>query len=141
VARGGRMPVEPSPNETILAALSLPEDRRLLRDIFGDSRLRLTRTFPEFQNALRTSSCEVVIAESRLCDGSRWTEVLYQMQSTGCPAPLIVADPQADDFLWAEVLNLGGFDLLASPFDPGELLHSVNAACRRYRGAAGQGVR
>ena len=34
----------------------------------------------------------------------------------------------ADEALWAEVLNLGGYDLLASPFDPIEVDRVVTLA-------------
>jgi DNA-binding response OmpR family regulator len=46
---------------------------------------------------------------------------------------LIVCSRLADERLWAEVLNLGGYDVLAIPFHAGEVEHTVNAACRTYR--------
>jgi FixJ family two-component response regulator len=36
----------------------------------------------------------------------------------------------ADDRLWAEVLNMGGYDLLMKPFDEREVLHAASMACR-----------
>jgi len=39
-----------------------------------------------------------------------------------------VADRLADDALWAGVLNLGGYDVLAKPFNAKEVLHAVTAA-------------
>ena len=53
------------------------------------------------------------------------------MQKMECPAPLIVGDRLADERLWAKVLNLGGYDLLAKPFNAKEVLHVVSTACRR----------
>jgi len=47
-----------------------------------------------------------------------------------CAPPLIVAHRLADEYLWAEVLNLGGYDLLATPFDQKQVLYAVSAACR-----------
>ena len=44
------------------------------------------------------------------------------------PPQLIVADRLADDALWAEVLNLGGYDLLMTPFEPEEVLRVVSMA-------------
>jgi DNA-binding response OmpR family regulator len=38
----------------------------------------------------------------------------------------------ADERLWVEVVNLGGFDVLAQPFYTREVLRSVNAACSRW---------
>jgi hypothetical protein len=37
----------------------------------------------------------------------------------------------ADEYLWAEVLNLGGFDVIAQPFNPEELRHILLSACLR----------
>jgi DNA-binding response OmpR family regulator len=47
--------------------------------------------------------------------------------------PLIVTDRAADEALWAEVLNLGGFDVLAQPFDPTEVSRVVASAGRSAR--------
>ena len=44
---------------------------------------------------------------------------------------VIVTDPFADEALWAEVLNVGGFDVLAQPLDPIEVNRTVEAAFRR----------
>jgi DNA-binding response OmpR family regulator len=38
---------------------------------------------------------------------------------------LIVTSRLADDELWAEVLNLGAYDVLAQPFDPDEVYRVV----------------
>jgi DNA-binding response OmpR family regulator len=73
----------------------------------------------------------VVISEVQLSDGHCWSDLLDEMQKMECPPPLIVADRLADEHVWAEVLNLGGYDLLAKPFDAKEVLHAVNTACRR----------
>jgi hypothetical protein len=45
---------------------------------------------------------------------------------------LIVTAKLADDRLWAEVLNLGGFDVLAQPFYRGEVTRAVGHACRSW---------
>jgi hypothetical protein len=41
---------------------------------------------------------------------------------------LIVFSRNADDRLWAEVLNLGGFVLLATPFREEELVFAIGSA-------------
>ena len=42
---------------------------------------------------------------------------------------LIVSSPRADERLWAEVLNLGAFDLLmGAPFEPEEVLRVTESA-------------
>ena len=46
---------------------------------------------------------------------------------------LIVTCRVADEALWAEVLNLGGYDVLAQPFDPYEVARVISAADRTSR--------
>jgi hypothetical protein len=47
--------------------------------------------------------------------------------------PLVVASHCADEFLWAEVLNLGGYDVLAQPFEDGDVLRVLASALRERR--------
>ncbi len=46
---------------------------------------------------------------------------------------MIVTGPFADEALWAEVLNLGGFDVLAQPLDSNEVIRSIHAAFRHSK--------
>jgi hypothetical protein len=39
-----------------------------------------------------------------------------------------VSSRLADESLWAEVLNLGGYDLLQTPFEPSELFRVLHLA-------------
>lgn len=41
---------------------------------------------------------------------------------------LLVVSRYADERLWAEVLNLGGYDVLLKPFEPMEVTRVVAAA-------------
>jgi DNA-binding NtrC family response regulator len=64
---------------------------------------------------------EVIICEAKLADGS-WQGLLeYECVQTGSTL-LIVTARLADAALWAEVLNLGGYDVLPQPFDEWELM-------------------
>lgn len=78
---------------------------------------------------LRRYAVAVVVSESRLPDGRTWKDLLAELQALPDPRPLIVADRLADERLWAEVLNLGGYDLLMKPFDAREVIHTVGVAC------------
>ncbi|HLJ47142.1 MAG TPA: hypothetical protein VKU01_14090 [Bryobacteraceae bacterium] len=69
-----------------------------------------------------------MICEARF-DGGTWRELLDH-------STLIVTSRVADEALWAEVLNLGGFDVLAQPFDRTEVLRVTDAALRYAGGAA-----
>jgi len=123
---------KPITNQTIVGVFPVGEDRTSLIDIFSRSKweLQFTCTLRETGAALSVSP-GVVISEAQLPDGHSWSDLLYEMQKMECPPPLIVADRLADEHMWAEVLNLGGHDLLAKPFDAKEVLHAVSTACRR----------
>ena len=45
---------------------------------------------------------------------------------------LIVSSRLADERLWAEVLNRGGYDLLATPFDADEVRHVLAYAIESW---------
>jgi DNA-binding response OmpR family regulator len=92
--------------------------------------LQFTSTLAETQAALSPAP-GAVISGARLSDGHSWNDLLCEMQKMECPPPLIVGDRLANERLWAEVLNLGGYDLLAKPFVAKEVLHVVSTACRR----------
>ena len=125
------MAKEPIPNLLILALFPFAEDRISLRTILGHSNweLHFTATFEEAQDALRGFSFGAVISEGRLPGGLCWKDLLSEIQDIACPPPLIVVDRLADERLWAEVLNIGGYDVLMKPFDAKEVLHAVTVAC------------
>lgn len=126
------MAEKPIVNRTILAVFPVGDDRTTLMNIFGGStwKLLFTSTLQETQTALSVRP-GVVISGVRLSDGHGWNDLLREMQTMGCPPPLIVSDRLADARLWADVLNLGGYDLLTKPFDAKEVHHAVSTACRR----------
>ena len=86
---------------------------------------------------LRSSRLGVVISESSLTGDYGWKDLLHSLQNMEDPPPLIVADRLADERLWAEVLNLGAYDLLTMPLDGREVLYAVTAACRHRENRPG----
>jgi DNA-binding NtrC family response regulator len=74
----------------------------------------------------------VILTEAALPDGT-WLDAIHLARQ--CPQELevIVTDPQADARFWAEVLNLGAFDLLAQPFYEPEVRRILHNACSRPR--------
>lgn len=89
-------------------------------------------TCAEAVRSLAEEPAAVVIVEERLPDGS-WKALQNQLMRMEMPPKLIVTSKLADEKLWTEVLNLGGFDVLAQPFCASETLRCVNAACSEPR--------
>ncbi len=73
----------------------------------------------------------MVITECELAGGLSWRDLLAEIDEMG----VIVTSKVADERLWAEVLNLGGYDLLMKPLDPAEVLRVVTMAGYQARGA------
>ncbi len=128
---GGNLAEKPIVNQTVLAVLRPGNDRTSLAGIFAGSswKVRFVHAFRETLTALSPLP-GVVISEGCLSDGHCWKDLLLKLQKMEYPPPLIVADRLADERLWAEVLNLGGYDLLVTPFDAKEVFHAVSTACR-----------
>lgn len=69
----------------------------------------------------------VVLLEADRPAGN-WRHLLEGVLARPCPPQFIVFSSFADGHLWAEVLNLGGYDVLAVPFRPEEVLRTVALA-------------
>jgi DNA-binding response OmpR family regulator len=93
-------------------------------------KLGFTRSFQEARAILRDRSVGVVISAGQSCDGYGWKDLLREIQDNAAATRLVVADRLADEALWSEVLNFGGYDLLLKPFNPAELFRVVDMACR-----------
>jgi DNA-binding NtrC family response regulator len=90
-------------------------------------RTHRVRNCLEFLLHLCRSHPRVVVCERDLPDGD-WRDVLEVTASLLSPPPVIVTSRLADDYLWAEVLNLGGYDVLAKPLDKQEVNRTLNLA-------------
>src|SRR5687768_14714457 len=73
----------------------------------------------------------VVLCERDLPDGS-WKAILNACEAMEKAPLVVVLSRHADDRLWAEVLNLGGYDVLSKPFDATEVTRVVASSCRQW---------
>jgi DNA-binding response OmpR family regulator len=72
----------------------------------------------------------VVVCDQTLADGD-WRDLLSDLQNVQLMPPLIVSSRLVDGRLWAEVFNLGGYDLLTKPFAATEVRRVVKLAAHR----------
>ena len=63
----------------------------------------------------------VILCEGDLKDGG-WRELFNESRRAKRPARVVVFSAYADVALWAEVLNVGGYDVLMYPFEPKEIV-------------------
>src|SRR5579872_363697 len=74
----------------------------------------------------------VIVSERDLPDGN-WKDILELAWVRKEPPVVIVTSRLADDYLWAEVLNLGGYDVLAKPFDRNEVHRTISLAWQHWK--------
>jgi len=86
----------------------------------------------EASGLLQQHSIGVVITAGELPDGN-WKSLLEAVTRLPISPSLIVASRLADECLWAEVLNLGGYDVLLTPFEPAEVFRVGSAAWRHWK--------
>lgn len=81
---------------------------------------------------LRREPVAVIITEAHLADGC-WKDLRERADLIPDPPLVIVTSLNADDQLWAEVLNEGGYDVLAKPFEQPEVVRVVSLAWLHWR--------
>jgi DNA-binding response OmpR family regulator len=119
--------------KTVILAISPDvEDHEIVRQILEGSGWRTLACKTRGQARRLWRQASVVLCEQKLPDGD-WKEVLTELQSVLDPPLLIVMSRLADSGLWAEVLNLGGYDVLAKPLKAEEVLWTVATAHRCFQ--------
>jgi len=113
----------------LMAVLPAREDRTALERIIGPCRweLQWTRTCREAIDAFRRTSPPIVICDRDLPDGD-WRQLWDILAREPKPPIFIVTSRLADEALWAEVLNVGAYDLLLKPFRAEEVIRMVHVA-------------
>jgi DNA-binding NtrC family response regulator len=118
----------------VLLISPLDDDHRSLTRILQHSKWKYcaARSRAEALTFLRDNAVPVLICESDLIDGT-WRDLLDRTTHMQHAPLLIVTSRSADDALWAEVLNLGGYNVLAKPFDSREVFHVVANAWLHWK--------
>lgn len=124
---------DPASRVQVLAVSPFESDHTSLAHIFSHSAWSIdaARSIKQAVAKLSVSPTPVVLCEESLPDGS-WKDLLSLSQRLPDPSYLVVASQHADDRLWAEVLNLGAYDVLAKPFDSREVYRSIGLAWRHW---------
>ena len=121
----------------VLSVSPAEEDHFYLQNIFSNPHRTLypdlaftmtaKSTISAAKSALKQGRISIVICEYDLSPGS-WKDLLEFVEGLSAPPPVIVTSRVADERMWAEVLNLGGYDVLARPFNNEEVIHAVTSA-------------
>jgi DNA-binding response OmpR family regulator len=124
--------------QLFIAALGVSpirDDHRALKTIFARSRWKWDGV-PSIEKArswmARRGPPSIVICERDLPDGS-WKQLFQETQVLLRPPKFIVSSRLADEYLWVEVLNLGGHNVLSTPFDAREVSFVVRYAAESWQ--------
>ena len=124
-----KLRMEPGP--TVLIISSVEEDHIRLLQILGDCEAYPVRTCQQGLAILRERAISIVICERDLSDGT-WKDILLGLDAL-CDRPLLIVTSRiADDHLWVEVLNLGGYDVLSKPLERNEVARIIDSAWRNW---------
>ena len=129
-------------NISVLLVSPDADDQTALKKILHNDgwHVRRCNSINEAKGQLEKRTPSIVVCERDLPDGT-WKDLLAGAESTGHPAPLLVISRHADENLWGEVLNLGGYDVLLKPFDRAEVTRVLGMAWRQwFRPSASRGA-
>ena len=123
--------ISPYPRRVIsvLHISAIEEDHRSLEEIFRHTNWLLHKAYglSSAKECLKDVPVSVILCDGDLKTGN-WKDLLTEVSDLPAPQPLIVTSRLADHGLWGEVLNLGGHDLLAKPFELSEVVQAVHLA-------------
>jgi len=126
------MPPTRAPQILIVSPVS--EDHTILaRMLNGVCRIHDVETCHEALSFLCYDRVPVIVCERDLPDGS-WRDMLSHVADMIEPPSLIVTSRLADEYLWSEVLNQGGCDVLAKPFSETEVRYVLGIALGQKAG-------
>jgi DNA-binding NtrC family response regulator len=121
-----KLPSPPAKGLAVVMAGPSEDGRRSLRGIckYWKWRLYEAHSCREALSLARKHHAPVVISETSLPDGD-WRTILGALAELPQQPRLIVSSRFADHSLWADVLSLGGYDVLITPFDATEVSRVV----------------
>jgi two-component system nitrogen regulation response regulator GlnG len=123
----------PQEKVSILVVSPDPEDQTALRRILHHSNWAISQcaNAADALEQVHSTVPAVILCERELPDGN-WKTVLSACENSPDSPLLLVTSKTADENLWAEVLNLGGYDVLMKPFELGEVTRVIGMAWRQW---------
>ena len=110
---------------SVLAATDHDSELSALRSLTSNTQwnVHACSRISEANDLIKDHNIGVVIANRDLPDGT-WIDLLECLRERRNAPRLIVSSRGADTRFWAEVLSMGGYDVLAWPFERAEVLRA-----------------
>jgi DNA-binding NtrC family response regulator len=87
--------------------------------------------FADYEDELRRGAPPMAVLSEAAIRDADWRSLLRAAQRARDTVPFVLASQSHDPLLWAELLNLGGFELLPAPWDEAAIARVLNSAVRR----------
>jgi two-component system, NtrC family, response regulator HydG len=113
----------------ILAVSIFLNDRLVLEQLGKRAgwELRVTNSPREAFRLVMEKHFEVVLCDRNQC-GYPWREVIERLAENSPRSRILLVSPMNDDYLWRDVVQKGGYDVLTSPLREADTLHTISAA-------------
>lgn len=116
---------------SVLSLSPCADDHEAIADIMPWP-IHRAASLADAMKLLRRRQISVVVCERDLPPHS-WKDLLTAVSALPKPPLVIVTSRHADEYLWAEALNLGASDVLAKPFDAGEVKRTLFVAALNWQ--------
>jgi len=129
------LPLSRRQSNTALLISPFEQDHKVLQSLFTEKGWNLhgAGSLESALKLLRQGVVSLVITEKDLPVGN-WKDVLGAVLHLSNSPLVVVSSLHADDYLWAEALNLGAYDVLTKPIERMEAIRVFNSAWARNRG-------
>lgn len=84
---------------------------------------------------LRVGAFSIIICDRDL-PGFDWRDTVEMLVASAPDASVLLTSPVNDDFLWQEVIQRGGYDVLVKPFEMQGFSHTIDQAWWFWRTSA-----
>jgi len=113
----------------IVALLASDWDRQLLSRMAADQgwAVYFAATCSEAWDLLNRQEAPIVLCDRDL-PGAEWRDVIQKMASAPRPVYAVLLSKVADNYLWNEVIQRGGHDLIATPLREEQVLRAIRLA-------------
>lgn len=117
----------------VLAVSARESETFALANILGHSAwsLLIAKDIASANEILGQHQVHVLLSDLEMTDGT-WKDLLEDITKLPEPPQLIVTAFEADNRLWAEVLNLGAWDILLKPFQTKDVFRTIHLAWQQW---------
>jgi DNA-binding NtrC family response regulator len=97
--------------------------------------LSLCGTCDEALGLLATLQFPIVLYDREL-DGLDWRNAIQCLAKAAPSTCILLASPVVDDYLWQEVVQHGGYDVLTKPLKEDAVVHAIDQALLYWNATA-----